>query len=115
MNQHLPAALLDALERVKGFDRKAFQQVHASRELVTSIRLNPFKSPDVETLLFGEGLGEAVPWCPHGKYLTVRPSFTLDPLLHGGAYYVQEASSMFLWHALEQTIGGKTAGLRVLD
>lgn len=42
-----------------------------------------------------------VPWCPKGWYLKERPSFTLDPLLHAGAYYVQEASSMFLWHVLE--------------
>ena len=37
-----------------------------------------------------------VAWCPDGVYLAERPAFTLDPLLHGGAYYVQEASSMFL-------------------
>lgn len=37
-----------------------------------------------------------VPWCPDGAYLKERPAFTLDPLLHGGAYYIQEASSMFL-------------------
>ena len=39
-----------------------------------------------------------VPWCPLGRYLRLRPSFTMDPLLHAGAYYVQEASSMFIWH-----------------
>lgn len=38
------------------------------------------------------------PWCPLGEYLEERPSFTLDPLFHAGAYYVQEASSMFIWH-----------------
>ena len=37
-------------------------------------------------------------WCPLGEYLEERPSFTLDPLFHAGAYYVQEASSMFIWH-----------------
>ncbi|MDR0729230.1 MAG: rRNA cytosine-C5-methyltransferase [Prevotellaceae bacterium] len=35
-----------------------------------------------------------VPWCNTGVYLPDRPVFTLDPLWHGGAYYVQEASSM---------------------
>jgi NOL1/NOP2/fmu family ribosome biogenesis protein len=48
-----------------------------------------------------------------GKYLATRPVFTLDPLLHAGAYYVQEASSMFL----EQAAGlwhGQT-NLRFLD
>ena len=55
-----------------------------------SIRLHPQK---------GSGLmmeGEPVPWCPTGRYLLERPSFTLDPHFHAGAYYVQEASSMFL-------------------
>lgn len=37
-----------------------------------------------------------VPWCAHGRYLSRRPSFTLDPAFHAGAYYVQEASSMYL-------------------
>jgi 16S rRNA C967 or C1407 C5-methylase (RsmB/RsmF family)/NOL1/NOP2/fmu family ribosome biogenesis protein len=35
-------------------------------------------------------------WCRDGFYLDERPIFTLDPLLHAGGYYVQEASSMFL-------------------
>jgi 16S rRNA C967 or C1407 C5-methylase (RsmB/RsmF family) len=54
-----------------------------------------------------------VAWCATGRYLAARPVFTLDPLLHAGAYYVQEASSMFL----EQAAGlwrGQTA-LRFLD
>lgn len=60
-----------------------------------SVRLNPQKSP-LPTLPF-----EPVPWCPQGYYLPSRPTFTFDPLLHAGAYYVQDASSMFLWHLLE--------------
>lgn len=46
----------------------------------------------------------SVPWCPSGRYLTERPQFTLDPMFHGGAYYVQEASSMFLYQALLQYV-----------
>lgn len=56
----------------------------------TSIRINLFK-PSV-----CEYAGEEVPWCRSGRCLDERPSFTLDPLFHSGAYYVQEASSMFL-------------------
>lgn len=37
-----------------------------------------------------------VPWCDGGYYLAARPSFTLDPAFHAGAYYVQEASSQFV-------------------
>lgn len=43
-----------------------------------------------------------VPWSLHGFYLESRPVFTTDPLLHAGAYYVQEASSMFLEEVVRQ-------------
>ena len=50
---------------------------------------------------------EVVPWCPDGYYLSERPSFTFDPLLHAGHYYVQEASSMFVDRVLRQYVDGK--------
>lgn len=46
---------------------------------------------------------KAVPWCSTGIYLESRPSFTLDPWFHGGAYYVQEPGSMFLEQAFAVT------------
>lgn len=55
-----------------------------------------------------------VPWNKNGYYLSTRPSFTADPLFHGGAYYVQEASSMFLEEALKQSVD-LSQPLRVLD
>lgn len=55
-----------------------------------------------------------VPWHPQGHYLAERPVFTLDPALHAGAYYVQEAASMFLREALRQTVDF-SKNLRVLD
>jgi len=57
-----------------------------------SIRLNPLKASLAD--------GENVPWCPEGIYLSGRPQFTFDPLLHAGCYYVQEAASMFITHVL---------------
>ncbi|MDP4238030.1 MAG: rRNA cytosine-C5-methyltransferase [Bacteroidota bacterium] len=45
---------------------------------------------------------ERVPWCDSGYYLNERPLFTADPLFHAGVYYVQEASSMFLYQAVRQ-------------
>ena len=42
-----------------------------------SIRCNPDKWSGVPD-------GERVPWCDTGRYLNVRPSFTLDPLFHAG-------------------------------
>ena len=53
-------------------------------------------------------------WCPQGRYLNQRPVFTLDPLFHAGAYYVQEASSMFLDFLLRKLLPEKK-GKRVLD
>ena len=61
---------------------------------VVSVRLNSHKPAP----LFVDA--DRVPWCNEGRYLAQRPQFTLDPLLHAGCYYVQEASSMYISHLL---------------
>ena len=66
-------------------------------EVPVSIRTNPQKGMQITN-------GTPVAWCETGFYLPERPSFTFDPLFHAGAYYVQEASSMFLEQALKQWI-----------
>ncbi len=104
----LPAKLLDSLEGVKGFNRKTFTEVHESSERITAIRINPSKPAP----LFEEM--HHVPWTSYGYYLPSRPFFTFDPLLHGGAYYVQEASSMFLEQCLKQ-LTGLDSGIKILD
>lgn len=63
-----------------------------------SIRLNRSKCADTPAD------AQLVPWCDCGYYLNERPAFTFDPLLHAGTYYVQEASSMFVHHVLQQYI-----------
>lgn len=73
-----------------------------AEETPVSVRLNPWKV-DVSGISLSGDDGQ-VPWCPLGHYLTSRPAFTFDPLLHAGAYYVQEASSMFLHWVLGQLI-----------
>ncbi|MEB2779046.1 methyltransferase RsmF C-terminal domain-like protein [Algoriphagus persicinus] len=60
----------------------------------TSIRLNSAK-----TFSFSWA-NTPIPWSHNGCLLAERPSFTLDPAIHAGAYYVQEASSMFIEHIL---------------
>ncbi len=55
-----------------------------------------------------------MPWCADGRYLDERPSFTLDPLFHAGAYYVQEASSMLIEQAFLAT-GLKGHDILALD
>ena len=67
-----------------------------------SIRLNPKKRLEVRGKRLEVCDGEPVPWCRDGYYLKQRPNFTMDPLLHAGCYYVQEAASMFLDEVLRQ-------------
>lgn len=62
----------------------------------TSIRLNHRKGKSSFSDL------QSVLWCKYGFYLGTRPRFHLDPHWHGGAYYVQEASSMILDEVITQ-------------
>jgi 16S rRNA C967 or C1407 C5-methylase (RsmB/RsmF family)/NOL1/NOP2/fmu family ribosome biogenesis protein len=105
----LPAQLLNSLEKLPFFDRGAFIDAHRTENRVTSVRLNPFKNTGLELEVSRE-----VPWTNQGFYLKKRPSFTLDPLFHAGAYYVQEPGSMFLEHALV-SIAGSLRGKKALD
>lgn len=59
-----------------------------------SIRVNPWKTAHIPSS------AQQIPWVEDGYFLQDRPSFTLDPLFHAGAYYVQESSSMFIDHIL---------------
>ncbi|MDD7317534.1 MAG: hypothetical protein SOZ80_07595 [Prevotella sp.] len=68
-----------------------------------SIRLNT----DKITVGSMASAAERVAWCDNGYYLKERPQFTFDPLLHAGAYYVQEASSMFLQHVMKHVSGSE--------
>ena len=68
-------------------------QALCTTEPEVSIRLNPRKG---KPLILNNVRAEAVPWCSDAYYLSERPAFTFDPLLHAGAYYVQEASSMYI-------------------
>ncbi len=63
----------------------------------TSVRRNPFKKGMCPE-------GREVEWCSHGRILSERPQFTLDPHFHAGAYYVQDSSSMFVGHAFRHLL-----------
>ncbi len=77
-----------------------------SQDTPVSIRQNPFKVTDVISKQLSESFADTtdVPWCRNAYYLNKRPNFTLDPMLHAGAYYVQEAASMFLDEVLRQIL-----------
>ena len=75
-----------------------------------SIRLNPAKLTECP---FPDAT--PVPWSPYGYLLKERPVFTLDPLFHAGAYYVQDTSAMMVGHLFRQLIGPLQEGLCVMD
>ena len=102
-----PEAFLHHMKNVLGNEFDAFVQ-SLGESSPTSVRLNPFKPISK----FNEE--EKIPWCANGRYLKERPSFTFDPLFHAGAYYVQEASSMFIEQAWKQ-INPNNTPVRVLD
>jgi 16S rRNA C967 or C1407 C5-methylase (RsmB/RsmF family)/NOL1/NOP2/fmu family ribosome biogenesis protein len=123
----LPQQLLDSLTGIAGFDKEAFIQVHESGEQVTSVRVNAAKSAipvrpghpgggSRQSAIDQQLLSQAqkIPWSSYGYYLPERPAFIFDPLIHAGAYYVQEASSMFVEQALTQTTD-VSQPLRILD
>jgi 16S rRNA C967 or C1407 C5-methylase (RsmB/RsmF family) len=95
----LPVDFSDYTRQLMGEERFGRFLASFQEEPPVSIRLNPLKT---------EGLtvtgGERVPWCKDGYYLSRRPNFTMDPLLHAGCYYVQEAASMFVCHVLRQFV-----------
>lgn len=109
----LPESFLRRVAGQLGGEYDAFLAAMAGAA-PTSVRLNPRKGGGVE--LDFEG---AVAWAAGGRYLRERPLFTADPLLHAGAYYVQEASSMFLerlWaKAIAAAQNGENRPLAVLD
>jgi 16S rRNA C967 or C1407 C5-methylase (RsmB/RsmF family) len=96
---HLPEDFLRYTREVMGEER--FQQYLKSfdEEVPVSIRLNPKKVSHCQY--------EPIPWCHNAYYLKLRPQFTMDPLLHAGCYYVQEAASMFLDEVLRQHVDSR--------
>lgn len=103
----LPAQFVASLEANLGADEARALCEALDTPPTTSIRFNPYK-------VTRRPEGRQVPWCRYGYLLDERPQFTLDPLFHGGAYYVQEASSMFVEHIYRSVMPDEGA-VRVLD
>jgi 16S rRNA C967 or C1407 C5-methylase (RsmB/RsmF family) len=98
----LPADFITQMERMMAPELWHVLREGLAQEPSVSIRINPSKIDLKEwEVALSDGV---VPWCEYGFYLTHRPPFTFDPLLHAGAYYVQESSSMFLHHVLRQYV-----------
>jgi 16S rRNA C967 or C1407 C5-methylase (RsmB/RsmF family)/NOL1/NOP2/fmu family ribosome biogenesis protein len=116
---------LSSLKDCEGFCLQDFVAAH-EEETAVSIRVNTSKLAYANTsdedalhsapsgIFSNQNNAGHVPWCGHAFYLKSRPSFTLDPHIHAGVYYVQEASSMFIHHALLELLAGQI-DLKALD
>ncbi len=105
---------LKCLEEAVGFGNVSRVLSALEGAASVSVRFNPFK------LRFTDlGCGTVqVPWSPFGHLLDRRPDFTLDPLFHCGAYYVQDSSAMFVGEVFRRILdGGRVGGrcVRILD
>ena len=79
-----------------------------------SVRLNPSKPASSPLPILKDAV--PVPWSGHGFMLAERPVFTLHPLFHAGAYYVQDSSAMFVGWLFRSILDRFThRPLRVLD
>lgn len=96
-NFSLPDAFITQMQAQLGSEFEAFLAA-LDAPPPTSIRWNVLKNKNWKENY------EGVKWYYNGGYLPERPVFTLDPAFHAGAYYVQEASSMFVGESVRQTI-----------
>lgn len=94
----LPPEFLNSISHCQGFDEKEFIDAHQINSPI-SIRVNPFKNSDLSYLST-----QSIPWNSSGYYLAERPNFTHDVYFQAGCYYVQEAGSMFIEHALKSCV-----------
>lgn len=103
----LPEAFVQRIQKQYPNDHSVFLEA-LEKPSHTSVHVNPHKGEnpfDME---------ENVPWWKQGFVLKERPKFTYDPRFHGGAYYPQESSSMFIGYLVENILAGKK-DIRVLD
>lgn len=97
---NLPKAFSEYMTHLLGAESYERLAHGLEEEPQVSIRLNECKLRAFRgSCPVPQNVDVAVPWCRSGYYLKDRPAFTFDPLLHAGAYYVQEAGSMFLEQA----------------
>ena len=95
---------IDFITRTRALLGNEFDSFEAAlqADVPVSIRINEKKGTPAPSTAGAPC--ERVAWCETGYYLPERLSFTFDPLFHAGAYYVQEASSMFLEQAIRSHV-----------
>ena len=82
---------IDFITRTRALLGEEFDRLEAAlnADVPVSIRINSMKGTPAPKA------GAPVAWC-EAVLFAGTVVFTFDPLFHAGAYYVQEASSMFL-------------------
>ena len=103
----LPQAFIDRMAEQLGDELPAFLRTY-EEPYQRGIRLNPMKPVDAAFL--PEGLMDAVPWEPTGRYLSMDSKAGAEILHEAGAWYLQEPSAM-----LPAAVLDAKPGERVLD
>ena len=93
---NIPELFWEEIDKHFGGAVKSKMQFGFTKPASISVRIHPEKGKNIAF-----GASETVPWNSQGILLKERPSFSLDPKFHGGAYYVQDSSSMILRAFLE--------------
>lgn len=110
----LPAGFKEYASTLPGVDAPSFLRAMEDPPAV-SIKLNRRKI--LSTTDIGYSGLRPVKWCASGFYLPERPQFTLNPLLHAGVFYVQDASSMIYETIVERLVesGDLKEGATIAD
>lgn len=117
METAIPEGFKEMVRGMHGIDGEALLAALDTQSPV-SIKINRRKMPECTPQAVAGTLGyedlRPVPWCESGFYLPARPQFTLNPLLHAGVFYVQEAGSMLYESIVQELAADLPPGL-VLD
>jgi len=95
---NLPQEFIEQLRGLMPGEWEALATAITTSEPSVAVRVNEARAAAVPVG------ARRVPWCGQGYYLDNRPSFTFDTDWHAGRYYVQDASSMFIAHVIDNLI-----------
>ncbi len=101
MNTAIPKDFIDTANSLFGSESAEFL-ASLDRVPTLSIHANTEKMHRAGVSI--PACAQKVGWASNGFYLASRPRFTFDPLMHAGAYYVEEPSSMFVECAIKRVL-----------
>ena len=95
----IPEGFAERMHTLPGLDGDALLKA-LDTDASIALRLNRRKSMTDWNVMYSDMT--PVTWCGDGYYLQDRPLFTLNPYLHAGGFYVQDASSMIHQQVVEK-------------